>query len=87
MAYNDDSVCETCGQYVDELFTYALPGIPLSVSNCHNCFRANAYPLAIAKANTEVIGGLALAAQWWRESITYVLGKGYTPIEVALRDA
>jgi len=78
--------CETCGATA-ELFVYALPGIPMSVGNCRNCLVANAYPLRVAKANTEVIGGIEQAADWWRQSITYVPGLGYTPVEIALRHA
>ena len=75
--------CETCGAE-GEVFVYALPGIPMSVGNCRNCLRASAYPLSVAKANTECLGGLENAAEWWKDSITFVEGKGYTPIKVAL---
>lgn len=76
--------CQTCGTEAD-LFVYALPGIPMSVGHCRNCFIVGAYPLYIAKANTEAIGGMDAAAEWWRQSITYVPGKGYTPIVHALK--
>ncbi len=75
--------CETCGAE-GEVFVYALPGIPMSVGNCHNCTLANAYPLHVAKAMNESLGGLENAAEWWKDSITFVEGKGYTPIKVAL---
>ena len=56
--------CETCGADA-ELFVYALPGIPMSVGNCCNCAKAGAYPLSVAIANTECIGGLEQDADWW----------------------
>lgn len=77
--------CETCGE-VAELVVYGLPGIPYSVGNCRNCFRANAYPLHIAKANTEAIGGLEHASEWWKEAITFLPDVGYTPVRFAVKE-
>ena len=80
-----DGKCETCG-HEGEVFVYALPGIPMSVGNCRNCAIACAYPLSVAKANTECIGGLEQAADWWKDSITFVSGRGYTPVAVACKE-
>ena len=75
--------CETCGGTVndDTVRVYALPGIPMSVGNCRACFHRNAYPLDVAEANTEAIGGLIDAADWWKETITYKDGKYLTVAE------
>ena len=72
--------CETCGVTVNDgtVFVYALPGIPISVGNCVECHRQGAYPLWVVEANTEAIGGLIDAADWWKEAITYKDGKYVT---------
>ena len=75
--------CETCGVTVndDTVLVYALPGIPMSVGNCAECYRRGAYPLYVVEANTEGIGGLIDAADWWKEAITYKHGKYLTVAE------
>lgn len=78
---NEERACETCGT-IAFLYVYALPGIPMSVGNCYECFSRNAYPLDVAEANLECIGGLELAAEWWRKSITYKDGR-YLTVEEA----
>ena len=74
------SICETCGNE-GEVAVYALPGIPMSVGNCQECLRQGAYPLGVAEANTECIGGLDQAADWWKESMTYKDGKYMSVVE------
>lgn len=76
--------CETCAA-LGEVFVYALPGIPMSVGNCRVCLGRSAYPLGIAEANTECIGGLGNAADWWKQSVTYKDGR-YMTVEEAFRD-
>ncbi len=77
--------CETCGA-LGEVFVYALPGIPMSVGNCRACTEQCAYPLSVAEANNDCIGGLENAADWWKQSITYKDGR-YLTVEEAFRDA
>jgi len=79
--------CDTCEKITNlaALHVYALPGIPMSVGNCKDCFIRDAYPLSIARANTEAIGGLDQAAEWWREAMTYKDGQ-YMTIEAALTE-
>lgn len=75
--------CQTCGKHT-EVFVYSLPGIPMSVGNCRECTERCAYPLSIALSNTECIGGIERAAQWWREAMTYKNGT-YLTVEEAVR--
>ena len=72
--------CETCGREA-EVFVYSLAGIPMSVGNCNTCLAHSAYPLWVAEANTEVIGGLGYAADWWKESLTFKDGRYMTVAE------
>jgi len=62
--------CETCRRE-RQVFVYALPGIPMSVGNCLECWQNDAYPYNIAAANTAMIGGTEYSAEWWRESMTF----------------
>ena len=79
-----EQTCETCGAVGKVFFVYALPGIPMSVGNCRDCFEQCAYPLGVAVANTEIIGGLGKANDWWKQSITYKDGR-YLTVEEAFR--
>ncbi len=70
--------CETCGK-VDVLLVYALPGIPMSVGNCSECYNQCAYPYGIAEGNTNfLLGGIENAADWWKEAMTYKDGRYLT---------
>ncbi len=80
----EERTCETCS-VLGEVVVYALPGIPMSVGNCRTCFEQCAYPLSVAEANIEIIGGLENAADWWKQSITYKDGR-YLTVEEAFRD-
>ena len=81
MTEADIRECETCGR-VREIIAYALPGIPMTVGNCRECWQNNAYPFDIAEGNTEMIGGIEKSAAWWKESMTYRDGK-YVTMEEA----
>ncbi len=77
--------CKTCGKMA-VLLVYALPGIPVSVGNCPECYNENAYPYGIAEGNTNfLLGGIDNAADWWKESKTYHDGR-YLTMEEAFGD-
>ena len=77
--------CETCGKMA-VLLVYALPGIPMSVGNCPECYNQDAYPYAIAEGNTnECLGGIDNAADWWKQMKTYKDGR-YLTMEEAFGD-
>ena len=67
--------CDTCGAKDVELFVYALPGIPISVGNCRVCMEVSAYPWPILVGNTAAIGGMAEAADWWKEEVRVSLAR------------
>jgi hypothetical protein len=70
MAMNDTRACETC-QRPREVTVYALPGIPVSVGNCVECWSRDAYPLWVAQAQLEALGGKEHAAAWFLDAETY----------------
>jgi hypothetical protein len=66
----DIRACETCGRERD-LRVYALPGIPMSVGNCRECWEQDAMPTWVAEATLEMIGGPDYAADWFLDSRTW----------------
>jgi hypothetical protein len=64
--------CDTCGDEVasrEDLFVYALPGVPVTVGNCERCWSENLYPKWVVVGNTASIGGLEHAAAWWKDAV------------------
>lgn len=69
----DVRACETCSR-VRDVLVYALPGVPMSVGNCRECWEHDAMPEWVVEANLEMIGGKANAAAWFLETETFVDG-------------
>jgi len=61
-------VCDVCGEN-PEVGVAAVPGVPMSVSYCQECLRANAHPYGIIVVNTAMVGGYSEAAGWWQDMV------------------
>lgn len=66
--YLAEAKCDVCGNQ-GIVGVAAMPGVPGSFAYCRACLGANAHPYAMVVANTAMIGGLADAAEWWKQLV------------------
>lgn len=66
------TLCNVCEES-EAVGVAAMPGVPISFAYCRECLAANAHPYSIVVANTAMIGGTGMSAEWWQELVMHTL--------------
>jgi hypothetical protein len=66
-----DRICECCNER--PAIGIASTSMPISVAYCAECAAAGVDPYFILLCNTVCVGGMDLAADWWKRQVEFCL--------------